>query len=270
MIDKLSLTIPVVPDVEYLMNHGDIREDQTRNHIYKNMCRLDRALVLYLPHKFSDSRNAKIPFTKIELNPKHFECYDYMEPYLFAIFGDSVVSPADFNMTRVDIAVDVEGFPIDVLLSVMKIQRIRTDSLSFYKGTIYAGSDPKIRIYDKTKHLRDLIKEGKEEEFTDYERQMVASGKQYTRFEVQIRKGKKTLRELIDDPVSLASYFDRLEFFDFKDQEAVGVLQIVMKYVNRKFRKELERYRNHELSKDIKERYAASIKEWFRPGEEPF
>lgn len=270
MLDKLSLTIPIVPDVEYLMNHGEVREDQGRNHIYKNMCRLDKALVLYQPHKFSAGTNAKIPFTKVELNPKHFECYDYLAPYLFAIFGDSIVSPADFNTARVDIAVDLEDFPIDVLLSVLRIQRIRTESLSFFKGTIYAGSDPKIRIYDKSKQLRNKIKEGQEDGLTDYELKLIDSEHKYTRFEIQIRKTKKTLQDLINDPVSLASYFDRLEFFHFPDSTEAGVLQVVMKYVNRKFRAELEKYRDHELTRDIKERYALSVKEWFRPGEEPF
>jgi len=99
---------------------------------------------------------------------------------------------------------------------------------------------------------------------------LISSGHKYTRFEIQIRKTKKTLQDIIDDPISLSSYFDRLEFFDFQDNTGTGVLQIVMKYVNRKFRAELEKYRDRELTRDIKERYALSVKEWFRPGEEPF
>ena len=35
MIDKLSLTIDILPDIEYLESHGRIIEDLHRRNIYK-------------------------------------------------------------------------------------------------------------------------------------------------------------------------------------------------------------------------------------------
>ena len=133
--------------------------------------------------------------------------------------------------------------------------------MSFFKGTIYAGTDPKIRIYDKVKEIKSRIKEGKA--ISEYERGLLESGKSYTRFEVQIRSEKLTLRELAEDPFRFAEYFDRLEVFDFGDNEGSGVLHPICKYVNRKFRKDLEKYKNYKLVEDLKERYKSSVGDWF-------
>ncbi len=270
MIDKLSLTINIVPNVDYLMNHGEIREDTTRRNIYKYMCQLDRALIFYSPHKFSSAANAKISFTKVEINPKHFESYAEMEAYLFALFSDSGVNASDFKVSRIDIAVDIEDFPIDILLSILRISRIRTESLSFFKGTIYAGSDPKVRIYNKSKELKSKSRKAEAGELTEYEQRIIESGKIYTRFEVQIRSVNKTLQDIVDDPAIFASYFDRLEFFDFKDNAGSGVLQVLMKYVNRKFRSDLEKFRNTDITEKIKSIYKTSVSEWFDSDREPF
>jgi hypothetical protein len=186
-----------------LESHGEVTEDASRMHIYKFICRLERAVVFYYPHKFSEGRNAKIPFTNIDINPKYFECYNSMLAYIDSIFG-SGISPEDCNVSRLDIAVDVDGFPMDVLLSIMRIRNIRTDSLSFYKGTIHVGSNPKIRIYDKVKEIKE---QSEHAGITEYERGLLESGKNHTRFEVQIRNTKKTLEEVADDPLSFASYF---------------------------------------------------------------
>jgi hypothetical protein len=75
---------------------------------------------------------------------------------------------------------------------------------------------------------------------------------------------------IADDPASFASYYDRLEFFEFQDKNGAGVLQVLYKYVNRKFRNELERYRNYKIVDDIKERFMTSTMEWFKRDEEPF
>jgi hypothetical protein len=252
------------------MDLGKIKEDQTRNHIYRDMCITDKAVILYYPHKFSESRNTRIPFSNVSLNPKNFACYSEMESYLFAIFGDSKVSTLDFNTTRIDIAVDIAEFPVDVLLSILRIQRVKTDSLNFFKGTIYAGSNPKIRIYDKTKELKHRIRRGKDDGLTEYEKQIIDSGKIYTRFEVQIRKEGKSLQDIIDDPYCYASYFDRLEIFDFGDSGEKGVLQVLYKYINRKHRADLERYRATGINEEIKERYREHVREWFSSDIEPF
>jgi len=102
-----------------------------------------------------------------------------MVAYISSIFP-SPVNPEESNVSRLDIAVDVEGFTIDVLLSIMRIKNIRTDSLSFYKGTIYVGYNPKIRIYEKVKEIKERVKKGFE--ITEYERGLLESGKSYTRF----------------------------------------------------------------------------------------
>lgn len=267
MIDKLSLTIYDMPDREYLENNGEITEDPHRSHIYKFNCRLDKATVLYYPHKFSEKTNAKIPFTKIDINPKYFECYNYMRAYINSIFGDTEISSEYFKASRIDIAVDIEDFSTDILLSILRIKRIRSESLHFFKGTVYAGTDPKIRIYDKVKEIKARLKKGND--ITEYEKNLLESGKGYTRFEIQIRDTKKTLKEIEDDPLYFASYYDRLEVFNFNADDSSGVLQVLYKYINRKFRNELERYKDHNIIEEIKEKYRDSVNEWFSD-KEPF
>jgi Phage replication protein CRI len=268
MIDKLTLTACSLPDIKYLESRGDVREDEGRRNIYKYLCRLDKATVFYAPHKFSDSINAAIPFTKIDINPKYFNCYLEMESYIFDIFRGSSLDVGEMNVSRIDIAADIEDFPIDCILSMLRIARIRTESLSFYKGTIYAGSNPKIRIYDKVKEIK--YRQNKGYEITDYEKSLLESGKGYTRFEIQIRTQRKTLGAIVSDPSAFASYFNRLEIFNFTENEGNGVLQSLYKYINRKFRAELEKYRNRDIVETIKNQYVTSVTEWFDPSKEPF
>lgn len=267
VLDKLSLVTSVMPDTEYLKSHGELMEDKYGLRLYKYMYRLHRAVLLACPHKFSASINEKIAFTKVEINPQRFECYDEMLAYLFSMFKEGLVSQESFSVTRIDIAVDLENFPLDCLLGMLRIKRIRSDSLSFFKGTIYAGSDPKIRIYDKTKELKSKEKKGKE--LTAYEEGILGSGKSYTRFEIQIRGEKKNLQDIKTESLLLRDYFDRLEFFQLGDNGTSGILHILYKYINRKFRKEIERYKNHNLVEELKERYKAQINDWFSE-REPF
>ena len=270
MIDKLSLTIYRPPDMNFLELNGDITES-LRDKLYKYICDLGKCVVFYRPHKFSDEVNFGIPYTKIDINPKKFDCYDHIESYVFSIFrhhdNECNIRPEDFNVSRIDIAVDIENFPIDILLSTLRVKRIRPESLSFYKGTIYAGSDPKIRIYEKVNEIKARVKKGYE--ITGYEKRLLESGKSHTRFEIQIRNPKKKLKEISESPESLASYYDRLEFFDFKENGDSGILQILYKYINRKFRDELEKYRNHSIVTEIKDKYVNEVKEWFEH-KEPF
>ena len=74
MIDYLSLTLQLPPDKKYMETHGKITEDLYKSQMYKYMCELDKARVLYYPHKFKDTANARMPFTNIVLNPKYFKC----------------------------------------------------------------------------------------------------------------------------------------------------------------------------------------------------
>jgi hypothetical protein len=54
------------------------------------------------------------------------------------------------------------------------------------------------------------------------------------------------------------------------DGDGSGMLQTVWKYINRKHRRELEKYRNFELVKDIKEQYLNGVRKWLGAGNEPF
>lgn len=267
MIDKLSLTINILPDIEYLKNNARIIEDQHRQNIYKYLCRMDKAVVLYLPHKFSDSTNANIPVSKIDINPKYFSCYSEMLAYISDMFIIDVKED-DLNSSRIDIAVDIEGISTDSILSMLRVERIRAESLSFFKGTIYAGTDPKFRIYNKINEIKARLRKGVE--ITDYEKMLVESGKIYTRFEIQIRLSKKSLKDIADDPASFSSYFDRLQVFDFGDDDQTGILQVRYKYINHKLRGELEQYRNFELVKTLKAKHIQEVMEWMHSAKEPF
>ena len=86
MIDKLSLTVNVAPDRDYLETHGEVSEDKHRTKLYKFMYKFEKALVFCYPHKYNEVINARIAFTKVDINPKYFECYEDMEAYLYAIF----------------------------------------------------------------------------------------------------------------------------------------------------------------------------------------
>jgi hypothetical protein len=268
MIDKLSLTANSLPDIRYLEKWGDIIEDKGRRNIYRYLCKLDKATVLYEPHKFSEAVNAGIPFLKIDLNPKYFNCYLELEAYLFDLIRGSSLSVGEFNVSRIDIAADIEDFPIDCILSMLRIARIRTESLSLYRGTIYAGTNPKIRIYDKTKEIAG--RKRKNQLITNHEGWILESGKQYTRFEIQIRPEKITLADVVSNPSAFASYFDRLEIFNFGDNGEIGIFQVLQKYINRKHRAELEKYRDLDIVEAIKAQYVRNVTEWFDPAKEPF
>lgn len=267
MIDKLSLTISVPADRGYLERHGVLTEDAHRVQLYKYMCELDKAQVFLCPHKYSDSRNAKIAFTKININPKLFECFDALEVYILAFFGNSQISLEDFNITRIDIASDIEGLSVDCLLSTLNIKKIRSDSFSFFKGTIYGGSRTKIRIYDKVKEIKARLRKGAA--ITEYEKMLVESGKHWTRFEIEIRNPGITLKDLKDDPLRFASYFDRLEFINLGEHETSGIMQFKHKHINRKLRKQLEEFKDTDLVEKIKRQYIDNVKRWFT-SQEPF
>jgi hypothetical protein len=154
----------------------------------------------------------------------------------------------------------LQDLKIDNLLALLNVKHIRSESLSFYKGTIYAGTDPKVRIYNKTKEIKYRIR--KQGVITDYEKAILESGKEWTRFEIQIRGVKKNLQQIADDPQSLASYFDN-------GDEARGVMQHLYKLINRKNRKQLEQYKDVDLVAKIKAIYCEGVSKWFEI-REPF
>jgi len=250
-----------MPDVDYLESEGTVRIDKSRTKLYKYIYELPKATVFCCPHKFSDNINAKIAFTKIDINPKRFECFSEMTALLRILFDLSGLNLENLNVSRVDIAVDMENISVENLLSTMKVKNIRTESFNIYKGTIYAGNDPKVRIYNKVKEIRTREKKG--QEITGYEKSLLESGKEYTRFEIQIRSVKKNLKDIADDPVSLAPYFDKLEFIKTNGDETHGILHFIYRFVNRKFRKQIEEMRDNDLIERMKDTYRKNVTDWF-------
>jgi len=113
MIDKISLTTYKLPNREYLEKKGSIIEDRFRTRSFKYLCKLDKATVLFWPHKFSEMTNHMISQTKIDINPKYFNSYNEMLSYIFLLFDFFSIDTHDFKLSRLDIAADIEGFPID-------------------------------------------------------------------------------------------------------------------------------------------------------------
>ena len=267
MIDKLSLTTYIVPDLDYLESHGRVSVDEYNMKLYKYIYELKRMVIFCCPHKFSESINARIPFTKIDISTKNFVCFSELEAHLKTLFNDPELDFTNFNVSRIDIAADIDNITPEKLLSTMNVKHIRSESFNIHKGTIYAGVDPKIRIYNKVKEIRARIRKGKE--ITEYEKRLLDSGKEWTRFEIQIRSVKKNLKEIVDDPLSLASYFDRLEFIKTNRDETNGILQFIYRFINRKFRKEIEELRDKDLIERIKDTYRRNVTDWFTK-KEPF
>ena len=267
MIDKLSLTTSLVPDLDYLESHGRVTVDEYNTKFYKYIYELKRMVIFCYPHKFSDSTNARIPFTKIDISTKNFVCFSELKAHLRALFNTPELDFSNFNVSRIDIAADIENITPEKLLSTMNVKHIRTESFNVFKGTIYAGVDPKIRIYNKVKEIKNRLK--KRYEVTDYEKSLIDSKKEWTRFEIQIRSVKKNLEEIANDPLSLASYFDRLEIIKTNTDETNGILQFIYRFINRKFRKQIEELKDNDLIERIKDTYRKNVIEWFSE-KEPF
>ncbi len=267
MIDKLSLTTFIVPDLDYLKSHARVTIDESKMRLYKFLYELKRVTIFCYPHRFTESTNARIPFTKIDINPKNFFCFAELQADLKTLFKGSDLELDNFNVSRIDIAADIDTITVEKLLSVMNVKHIRSESFQVYKGTIYAGTDPKVRIYDKVKEIRYRKKKG--HTITEYENGLLESGKKWTRFEIQIRGVKKNLREIADDPLSLASYFDRLEIIKTNGDDTHGIMQFIYRFINRKFRKEIESLRDHDLIEQLKDAFQSNVTAWFAE-KEPF
>lgn len=275
-IDKLSLTTYEMPQRDYLKMFWDIREDKNRTNLYKYFCKMDYAEVMWRPHKFSDETNMRIPYSKVDINPKYFDNFRFLCDYLMNIFAKEVDLNA-LGISRIDLTSDVENLPMDVVYSRLHVPGFYRDSLSIFKGTVYIGTNPKIRIYDKTKEIKARLKringsknwlDGKHTPvITEQEKRIIESGRQVTRFEIQLRGYKGNLKDFVNNPVSLVSNFDRVRLYNFEDDEKisamVGGLQFLMTKINRKLRRDLDRFRAHELETLVKNNYIDSVKEWF-------
>jgi len=264
MIDKLKLTIYKQPDVQYLESQGTITE-AGRDKFYKYMCQLDRCVVFYRPHKFSDETNFSQPYTSIDINPKYFECFAELFQYLTQIFNCPDLYSDAFNISRIDIAADIQDLSMKSILASLNIKRIRADNFNIYKETIYGGTNPKIRIYDKIKEIKYRLK--KKRQVTKYETHLLETKAAWIRFEIAVHSPKMSLQDLITNPASLSAYFDRLEFLWLDGNESHGVLQFVYRLINRKHRTEMEHLRDHDLVETIKGIYISNVLKWFEDRE---
>lgn len=264
MIDYLSLTLHLPPDKDYIEYYGKINEDSFKSQMYRFMCELDKARVLYYPHKFKESTNAKMPFTNIILNPKYFECYAEMEDYIFSIINNPELKLEDINISRIDIAADIADINVKAIIAMLHVKGIK--AFKIIGDTIYAGKNPLVRVYNKLAEIKYRLR--KNLEVAESEKRLLESHKELTRFEVAISRPKLNLKQLKENPIRLKSYFDRLNFIQMSCKNPCGVMQVMYKQVNRKFRKQMEALMNMELLEKIKDTYLYDVIEWF--DQEPF
>jgi hypothetical protein len=264
-LDKLSLTIYEPPDRPLLDEIGYVSEDKFRNRFYRFFCNLDHTQIMWQPHKFGPAMNEQFAYTKVDCSPKHFSCFqDLMDTLQQYFYAQNPISLDRFTISRIDVKADVENLPLDVVMARLFVKGLRKDSFSIYKGTIYMGVDPKIRIYDKTKEIKARVKKGYE--LTPWEEQVLKDERQITRFEVAVKRPGLTLVELEKNPASLVSYLERLEFFNFEDDQSissVGGLQLLLKNTRREFRKGLDEFTDKRIKQLIKDDYLAGVKTWF-------
>ena len=270
-IDMFNLTTYSSVDRRYLEEMAYIREDKLGRSLYQFYCQLDYGCVMWKPHKFGSETNDKIPFTKVDINPKYFNNFNMFYDALVGLFSESeIICQDSFNVSRIDLKSDIENLPIDVVLSRLYAMGYRRDSVTIIKGsTIYIGSNPKIRIYDKTKEISARLKTGGD--VAESEMEILKSGKQITRFEIQIRSYKGTLKDVAADPVSLASYFDRIHFYNFEDDgkiASIGGLQLLFSKIPRKNRAVFEEFKDNNLETQVRTEYITSVREWFEGKDE--
>ena len=270
-IDMFNLTTYASVDRRYLEEMANIREDKLGRSLYQFYCQLDYGCVMWKPHKFGPETNDKIPYTKVDINPKYFNNFNMFYDVLVGLFSESeIISQDSFHISRIDLKSDIENLPIDVVLSRLYAMGYRRDSVTIIKGsTIYIGSNPKIRIYDKTKEISARLKKGGD--VSESEMEILKSGKQITRFEIQIRSYKGTLKDVAADPVSLASYFDRIHFYNFEDDgkiASIGGLQLLFSKIPRKNRAVFEEFKDNNLETQVRTEYITSVREWFEGKDE--
>jgi len=239
-LDKLNLTIYEPPDTGQLEEVAYIQE-KDRNKIYKYFCNLGPIQFMWKPHKYGPEMNEKMAYTKVDCSPKYFSCFqelmDCIQKYFLA---PNTIALNRFTISRVDVKADIENIPLDIVLARLYLKGSRRDSLRTSFGSIYLGKNPMTRIYDKLNELKHREKEGAE--LTEWEKQILKDEKHITRFEVEIKRPGLDLEQLAKDPESLVSYLERLDFYDFEDDEnicAAGGLQFLLRNTTRSFRKAL-------------------------------
>ena len=263
-LDKLNLTIYEPPDTGKLEEVGYIQE-KDRNKIYKYFCNLGPIQFMWKPHKYGPEMNERMAYAKVDCSPKYFTCFqelmDCVQQYFLA---PNTIPHNRFTISRVDVKADIENIPLDIVLARLYLKGSRRDSLRTSYGSIYLGKDPMTRIYDKLNELKHREKKG--DDLTEWEKQVLKEEKHITRFEVEIKRPGLDLEQLVKDPESLVSYLERLEFYDFEDDEnitATGGLQLLLRNTTRSFRKALAAFRTKDLKQQIREKYLAGVATWF-------
>ena len=263
-LDKLNLTIYEPPDTGKLEEVGHIQE-KDRNKIYKYFCNLGPIQFMWKPHKYGPEMNERMAYTKVDCSPKYFTCFQEMMDCVQQYFlAPNIIALNRFTISRVDVKADIENIPLDIVLARLYLKGSRRDSLRTSYGSIYLGKAPMTRIYDKLNELKHREKEGAE--LTEWEKQILKEEKQITRFEIEIKRPGLDLEQLAKDPESLVSYLERLEFYDFEDDEnicAAGGLQFLLRNTTRSFRKALDTFRVEDLKQQIREKYLAGVATWF-------
>ena len=264
-IGNLSLTTTLKPDISLLRDFEKVKTDNIRQRLYKNFCKLEFAEVMWQPHKFDPFTNWGIPYTKIDIHPKYFDPFYLLKEYLFELFPNNQIELDQFNISRIEIHSDIENLPLDIVLARLWVMGYRRESVSFYKGnTIYIGTNPKIRIFNKNSQL--FKKFANKGNLTNNELKMM-NGKPITRFSIEIANLKMNLMELENNPIQLVSYFDRFKFYNFENDESIyqmGGFQLLMSKIRREHRKSFEKYKDKELERLIKKSFKSSINEWFK------
>ena len=220
---------------------------------------------MWEPHKFDALTNWTIPYTKVDIHPKYFDRFYLLKEYLLNLFPDNEIELDGFNISRIEIHSDIESLSLDIVLARLWVMGYSRKSVSFYKGnTIYIGTNPKIRIFNKTSQLfNKYVKKGN---LTANELSLM-NGKPITRFSIELRNLKINLMELENNPIELASYFNRFKFYNFEDDECInrmGGFQLLMSKIRREHRKSFEKYKDKELERLIKRNFKLSIKHWFK------
>jgi hypothetical protein len=265
-IGTISLTTPFRPDISTLKKMEKVKTDNLRDRIYKHFCKTEFAEVMWQPHKFDLLTNWGIPFTKVDIHPKYFDRFYLLKEYLFNLFPNrNEIELDQFNISRIEIHSDIENLSLDTVLARLWVMGYRRESVSFYKGnTIYIGTNPKIRIFNKTSQL--LNKNARKGHLTKNELSLMNS-KPITRFSIEIGSLKINLMELENNPIQLVSYFDRFKFYNFEDDERInrmGGFQLLMSKIRREHRKSLEKHKDKELERSIKMNFKSSIRNWFK------
>ena len=266
-IGILNLTTQLKLNSSLFKKKGWIIQDNHKRRLYKNFVKLDFAEIFWEPHKFDPLTNWGIPFTKIDIHSKHFDRFELMKDYLLNLFPNQIdIDLNQFNISRIEIHSDIESLPLDTVLARLWVMGYQRESVSIYKGsTIYIGSNPKIRIFNKTKQLMHKVSNGKE--LTKWERDILENKKSTTRFSIEIRNSGKNLQDIADDPKQLVSYFDRFKFYNFEDEGVIpklGGLQILMSKIRREYRKTFQKFRDKDLEKLIRNNFLSSINQWFK------